>query len=441
MEKTNCPDCKNEILTDHQYHVWCQNCNWNLKFEDNLIPKTKLDEFYKKLSDKHSKFLFERIKNNEIDISLKIKPMRFLAYTISIIIILINFSLLLVGLYLLFGWHNNVEILIGLMLLGLFWLSKPTIDKLPKDDFAEKKQFEELYKLVNLVCKKLNTSEVEGIIINEEFNAGITEFGISRKKVLWIGLPFWTILNNEEKVALLAHEISHCTNNDPNRSIITSKGIYILIDTANAIYPEHLIPRVYSIDNGLTELLLEISKFLVVPINLLLRTFAHILWKGAELLFSIVWLDSQRAEYLADLSGTKISGKNSAIDLMHKLSNSRILDFEIQKLSVKTKKEIDKLDLFEILKNKVDILPEHEKERLKRLQEFEEHRLDSTHPPTHFRKLMLEAKGYENIENFDNIIDFEKIEQELKYFRPKIQNKLIDEYKSYLYQFKDTIFG
>ena len=145
-----------------------------------------------------------------------------------------------------------------------------------------------------------------------------------------------------------------------------------------------------------------------------------------------MWIDSQRAEYLADLSGTRISGNESAISLMNKLAFSDIFYFELQKLAIKPRKEIILLDLFEILKTKVDNLPKHENERLKRLQDFEEHRLDSTHPPTHFRKILLKDKGNENRENFNNEINFEKIDEELKFYKSKLQEKLVDLYKSYI---------
>lgn len=427
METINCPDCNNEILSDATYPAWCQSCNWNLHFKDQSVPKNKIETIYKQLGEKHSKYLFEKIKNNQIDMSLKVSPIRIICYAIATSVILLNLSLLGFGMYFLI---NNI-IVIGLILLGLFWLSKPKWRKIPKDKFLSKTEHQEFYKLINSVCKALGTKEIEGLIITEEFNASITEYGFSKKKVIEIGLPLWTILNTGERLALIGHEISHCIHKDLTRNIIISKGMSILIDTGYAIYPEKLMSGTLAI-NSPAGLIVAVTQYLVLPINILLRVIANILWYIAKILNQLMWLDSQKSEYLADLSGGKISGKNYFISLMTKIGFYDYFYFELQKLSVKNNKDIQSLDLFDIFKNKINNLPKSEIDKINRLQEFEEHRLDLTHPPTNFRKIILSEKGLIEPVTLDKEIDFEKIDNDLIILKTKIQDKLIDLHRTYL---------
>lgn len=77
---------------------------------------------------------------------------------------------------------------------------------------------------------------------------------------------------------------------------------------------------------------------------------------------------------------------------MEKLSLYETIDSELHRLSLKNRKELDNINIFEKLNYKVNNLPAQEKERLKRLLNLQEHRLDATHPPTSYRIKMLEKK-------------------------------------------------
>lgn len=431
LSSTECPECKEPILTDPNYVVWCQKCNWNLKYEDKVKIKTKWDEFYLKISKIQSEKLFQTLLKEDL-FNLKTSKLRVFAYLISIGIILANLSLLVLGIYFLFiHWGGISNYLLSFILLALFWLSKPKLRKNISDKFINKSEFPELYNLVNAVCDELKTSHVESIILDQEFNASITEYGFSKKKVLTIGIPLWNVLNEDEKLDLLGHEIGHCINGDPARRIVISTAIEILIDTGYAIYPNKLVPD--NISEGWGYFLMELAKYVVVPLNLLLRGVAHILWFFAYFLCQLIWFDSQRAEYLADLVATKISGKKSAIGSMEKLALAEVIDFEVAQLALKNRKELDTINVFDELNKKVSNLPDHENERLKRLLHFQEHRLDATHPPTGYRIKMLEEKGLD-LGDFDKSkIAFDKIKSEICKIEAEIQYKLIDSYKSRLY--------
>lgn len=429
IKEINCPNCNKVIKTCDNYPDWCPSCEWGLVFENKLLPKNKLEEIIQKISLKYGNELFEFIKNQDLNVSTKSRTQSGkLALLISSLVISFSILILLLGLYLLIFIPYYFIKFLGLLCIGLFYILKTEILKVEKSKFLPKKDFPELYKAVNLVCKKFNTSELEGIILNEEFNAGITEYGIKKKKILFIGLPLWSVLNNEEKLDLIGHEIAHCVNGDPSRNKIISTAINTLIKAGRIIHPESLL-----INISISSLVLEVSRYAIMPINILLVGISNLLWNTAYLLNNLVWLDSQKAEYLADLLASSICGNKASISLMQKCSYSDIFYFELQKLVIKGKKTFDNVDIFEEVNNKIKDLPDHEIERLNRLLTKEEHKIDIKHPPTYSRILLLEEKGYKNGNDLKDKIDFAKIENELNPYKQKIQYKLIDVYRDSMY--------
>lgn len=434
-EETHCKNCQSKIITYGDYAVWCQKCEWNLVLENNIKPKTKLEEFYKKISEKYGHNLFDQIKNEDFNkINKKITKTGVIVYSISILVILLNVVLLISGFYLLFLKEEYYIKFIGLLCLGIFYLSKPRKVKMNKEKFISKAEFPELYKTVNLICKKLNTSEIEGIILDESFNASITEYGLTKKKVLFIGFPLWSILNNDEKLALIGHEISHCVNGDPLRSKLVSTAMNILINTGWAIYPSSLKGDIMNpYIGGLRSSTLALSNYAVIPFNFALRGISHLLWKLAYFLNTLIWINSQKSEYVADILGSSISGHKSAVSLMEKLSYEDLFHFELKKIVVKGKKEADKINIFKIVNEKIKNSPSHEIERLKRLQMKEEHRFDIKHPPTYSRILILKEKGHKTMSNIKDQINFIKIENEFNSYEKKVQDKLVDIYRNSMY--------
>ena len=91
----------------------------------------------------------------------------------------------------------------------------------------------------------------------------------------------------------------------------------------------------------------------------------------------------QIAEYLADYLGTKISGTSAAICLLHKSSYGQYFE-EVVLANVVDLRQSGR-EVMEIFETFVASLPEHEIERVRRVDRLMESRLDDTHPPTVFR--------------------------------------------------------
>ncbi len=98
----------------------------------------------------------------------------------------------------------------------------------PKGIPLEKKDYPELFKLLDEVCTKLNT-RADKVVLDENFNAAVMEvpkLGLLgfNTNYLMLGLPFLQSVTREELKAVLAHEFGHLSGKHSQ----TSSWIYSL---------------------------------------------------------------------------------------------------------------------------------------------------------------------------------------------------------------------
>lgn len=328
--------------------------------------------------------------------------------------------LFLLGLFLtIWFWPAILVEIIGLFLILLAWYVRPKMPKMVAVGKITRPAFPALYEMTDKVTQALNTSKVEAIFIDTSFNASISQVGWRRKKKLTLGLPLFSTLNDDERLALLGHEIGHCVNGDPNRTLFIGTAIAFLV----AWYPL-LLPAPSSLYKpGLLVLLTR-------PIlNLLLRALAQVVKLLVKLLSNLNWRDSQRAEYLADALGASIGGSSAMLSMLEKLHYHDSFSLTLHKVALSK----TKLDLFEEYRLYLKEVPERELERIRRVEQLNTSRLDSTHPPTGYRIAVIKNKPVLESKIIWSGEKARLVEQELKRFHKSVQEKLVDRYQDDLY--------
>jgi heat shock protein HtpX len=119
---------------------------------------------------------------------------------------------------------------------------RPRVPKVHEAIMAREKALA-LHKLADEVARALDTSPVDGIVISSDFNAGLGQGGRRRRRILHLGLPLVSILNGEERVALLAHELAHSVNGDPNRGFFVGTAISSLAQWHYLLRPNRIWQR------------------------------------------------------------------------------------------------------------------------------------------------------------------------------------------------------
>jgi heat shock protein HtpX len=253
-----------------------------------------------------------------------------------------------------------------------------------------------------------------------EYNAAITNIGWRRRTTVFIGLPYFAVLSNQEKVAVLGHEIGHSVNGDPARGFFIGAAITSLSAWHAILYPDYI--------HDVTEVEGEGGCFVLVA-RVPMRMLAGVVHGFAALLAQLLWRDSQRAEYHADILAAQVAGKAPEIASLEKSYLHPAFELTVQKVLMNN----TPVSLLETFRSRTETIPRREIERFMRADDISEAQVDTTHPPTNFRLKLLESLP--DIEPMVTLGDAEaeRIAAEFAPFREEIEQQILDSYSEYLY--------
>lgn len=412
FKEERCPECHAVILVHPNYVKWCDQCGWNLQPHKPSRPQDVLGSLYASMGARLSRSLFDRVTNAE-----SLKPTwtfsKALAFLLATVVHGLTLALAaLGGVLLVKGWPYFFAIAGGLLCLLVAWALRPRPARWP-DATALATKFPTLHKTVNRVAQALGTSGVDAIVIDEQFNAAFGHAGWRRKKVLRLGLPLLSILDDQEKVALIAHELAHNVNGDPHRGFLIGSAIDALVTWSELLQPDVIWPLGHGIRG-----------VLMVPLNLAMLGLSRIAWLGAYVLVHLLWRESQRAEYLADYLASGVCGTDAMLSMLERAHYEAAFSSAVQRAAVSQ----TSLDLFAELQRRIAEMPSREIERVRRVERLEASRLDATHPPTVCRVEFLKARRVSGRKVVLSPIDSNQLGQEFAAIQKTIQRKLVDAY-------------
>jgi heat shock protein HtpX len=430
-----CPQCQTLLPVYTNYVTWCHGCGWNLKPYAESEPENILDKMYLELGRKSSQALFEDVRKRGWQVKRHTIPSLslMLAYLLAVLVYLLTFAVGVAGGVLLVrDWPGLLSTLIGIIavLVTVGMLGTRYRFKL-KDGKAEGEispaQFPTLYQTVNKVATFLGTSNVDKIILDARFNASITQFGWRRKKVLRLGLPLFCILTTEEKIALLGHELGHCVNGDPNRSLVVGTALRYLVEWYKALYPESIWPKTVrqgSVDGSSILILLS-----SVVTNIISLWLANLVKFWIFILSHLLWRDKQRAEYYADSLAAKVAGTEAMLGMLQKLHYTSTFELALQQFAMRPQNA----NFFKELMQEVTQVPPREIERVSGVERLEQSRLDTTHPPTANRIEFLQhpkqTHAWVRLEG----VEENSLGAELAQAQSRIQTQMVDKHLDSLY--------
>ncbi|MFJ1865285.1 M48 family metallopeptidase [Streptomyces sp. NPDC088097] len=381
-----CPECGSAVPVAERYVDWCAECGWNV---DPAAPDPapgRLAAARRRLVQELGEQLASEVEEAAAGGARPDRdPAAVLAFGLALLVHAVTLLLVVGGLALvLLGWDTGVQPVIGALLLGLAAALRPRPVRLPKDgQVLHRADAPHLFELVDEVAGAVGTTGVHTVLVNAEYNASVTTYGVRRRRVLTIGLPFWEVLTPQERVALLGHELGHFAHGDIRYGRITGGALHAL-----AVWHYVLAPTP-------AERLLD--RF-VNAVTFLPRWVAY----GLLLLLDRLTLRaSQRAEYLADASAVRAASPGAAVGLMDRLLVGDAVEAELRRQSVVARmgggrtgrevREAAEAGLWERLAARVAAVPEREYERLRRVSALRGHSVDHTHPPTHARRRHMAA--------------------------------------------------
>ncbi|EFK94930.1 peptidase, partial [sediment metagenome] len=132
------------------------------------------------------------------------------------------------------------------------------------------------------------------------------------KAYVELGAPLMAILQPSERLAVLAHELSHGANGDPLRSMYLQGAVNTLASWGTSARP----PGIGTLGDGMP--FGPIISLLGIPIDLLMLAVSEALFAAARGLLLLVMRQSQRAEYKADLLAASVAGSKEMMTALEK---------------------------------------------------------------------------------------------------------------------------
>ena len=193
--------------------------------------------------------------------------------------------------------------------------------------------------------------------LNADFNASTARRGVRHEAVLTLGAPLWQILDGDERLALLGHELGHQVNGDATQGVLVTTARRSLHEWCLLFYPSTGPgPRIVGGAAGLAQLLLPVILF---PFYLLMT--------GLQRFSS--WLQvhvALRAEFLADDIAAQTASTSSALALIRKLDARGSVEAYVTRVrfGARTARNAptdeDAMEMWIGLQDYIQTIPEHE---------------------------------------------------------------------------------
>lgn len=318
-----CPSCREATVTHGDAAPWCSSRAWNLDaFEAGRrgpeFGWSRVDRFTHRVAYRLTRRQFTALVDKPLEPGpvtvARVVTLAAAALTLGVIA-----ALTVAGLWLLLhDFPRPATILGAILLLALVYL-RPRFGRLdPEFTELDRTTAPALFDLVERVCVATGAAMPDLIGVDGTVNAYSTTVGIRRRRVLCLGLPLWSVLDPQERVALVGHELGHFVNGDVRRGLLTQVAVRTLGQAAMLTAPGGGT-RGGSI------------------IEIVADALAHVLqWTVSRLLFGvhlvILWVsqrDSQRAEYLADEFAARAAGAAAAERLCQVLTLHDSIDMVI----------------------------------------------------------------------------------------------------------------
>ncbi|MEU4693402.1 M48 family metallopeptidase [Actinoplanes sp. NPDC023714] len=285
--------------------AWCPSCEWNL---DRFDPEHGghlgwrwVDRRLYRAAYWLTARRFTELSGRTVS-GTSASAARFVTIGASALLLAGVLALAVAGVWLLVWDFFNLVNLLGALLLALAVVLRPRLGRLSELTVEAREVGRdgapELFGLIDRVAAAIGAPRPDHVLVGAEQNAYTTTVGLRRRRVLYLGAPLWAVLDPQERVALIGHELGHFVNGDVRRGLLTQSARSTLGHVAYLLTPE----RGGDFIGQVVEFLGWVLSRAALGFHLLL------VWTSLR--------DSQRAEYRADELAAEAGGSAAAVRLL-----------------------------------------------------------------------------------------------------------------------------
>lgn len=347
-----------------------------------------------------------------------------LAYAIAVIVYGVALSLLAAGLYLIWrwGWRNLWLSGLGVMLVLMAWLARPH-GASPPHGLVTRAQCPALFVLIDRITQALKANPLAGVAITPDFNASYRICGWRQAPYMELGLPLLLALSPQERVALIAHELSHGVNGDPMRGRLLFGSVGSLVQWGVSLRPL----SIGQAGNG--QPMGPLVSLVAIPFEMTLLLLSELLIRSALGVQTLVLHESQRAEYFADRLAASVASSAAMASGLEKLYLIDEADAAIRRVALTGAEE----PLSGIVSQAIGRVDAQTLERHRAESRAKLHQVDATHPPTALRVEMLRRRRLLDATVELSSHENRQIDDELAALTPAIRQELINRHLMYAY--------
>ena len=236
-----------------------------------------------------------------------------------------------------------------------------------------------LYSIAGRIGRDVGAKPVALITLNAGFNASYAQLGLRRRRVLSIGLSLWNVLTDQQRVAIIAHELAHQVNGDLSETVVVGTALRSLSEWHQALR----LPR-WTPGGG------SMFAFIETLAQVGTRAVFGILRFGVGRLFDVesglLFRSGQRAEYYADRLAAQVSSTLAMVECLDTCHLDRACS-----LALRYAAQRQEPDIWAAQRRFFDDFNPKEWERLRRLDARRGSAVDATHPPTNLRIDLLRS--------------------------------------------------
>ncbi|MFI1104548.1 M48 family metallopeptidase [Streptomyces melanogenes] len=382
-----CPQCGADIPAGERFVRWCTVCDWNVDPEAAAPTPGRLAALQRRLAHRHGEQLHAELLTDPAARPRRDRAAGF-AFAVALAVHGLTLALALCGLLLVvLGWSTVSQPLLGAVLLVLAYGLRPRFARLPKGrPVLRRSDAPRLFGLVDQVAQAVGTTGVDTVAVTADFNASVAAVGIRGRRHLEIGLALWEVLDWQERIALLGHELGHYAHGDTRHGRVLGSALRSLTLWRFFLAPHGFGLRRRSLQELFIDALLALPRWLVYAVSALLER--------------LTLRAAQRAEYLADRAAARAGSSEAATALLDRMliAESVITTLRTQSVIAHTRsgtadRRTAAEGLWERIAERAATVPEREYERLRRVSARRGHSVDDTHPPTHLRRSLIQFTG------------------------------------------------
>jgi Zn-dependent protease with chaperone function len=271
--------------------------------------------------------------------------------------------------------------------LGMVWVLRPRIDKRPGGDWLRREKAPRLFAVLDRIGEATGAPTPKYVKLDASFNAATGRRGVRHEPVLILGASLWQVLDGDERLALLGHELGHQVNGDTTQGVLVTTARRSLHEWRVLLYPA-TGGRTMGGAPGLAQLLVPV---ILLPFYLSVT--------GLQKFYG--WLQvhvSLRAEFLADDIAAQTASTTAVIALIRKLDARFSVEAYVTRTKAgrrnlrKAPSLEDAMEMWIGLRDYIQTIPEHEYVRAARISEYRGTQIDASHPAHYLRARLLKGR-------------------------------------------------